>query len=150
GGMDGHVAKPIRDKELWRAIDAVVPADAGTLESPSEPAPSLDEASALERVGGNRELLRQLVGVFRDDCARLLADVGEAIRAGDAGKLREAAHTLKGMVGFFGGTAATQAARQLEEIGQAGRLEDADAVHVTLTREIERMQETLAGVCASP
>src|SRR5204863_7953110 len=28
-GMDGYVAKPVRDQELWDTIDAVVPEDAG-------------------------------------------------------------------------------------------------------------------------
>jgi signal transduction histidine kinase/CheY-like chemotaxis protein len=150
GGMDGYVSKPIRDHDLWRAIHEVVPADAGTLEPADapEPAPTLDRASALERVGGSMDLLRQLTGVFRDDCARLVPEVRAAIRDGDSGRLSQAAHTLKGMVSFFGATAATQATRRLEEIGQAGAAADAEGVLTTLVQEIERMQEALASVCA--
>src|SRR5262249_34694020 len=68
GGMDGYVAKPIRDHELWQEIERVVPPGAedrgsktpGGAESPSLRDPRsaiLDAQSALERVGGNVELL---------------------------------------------------------------------------------------------
>src|SRR5581483_9483378 len=74
GGMDGYVSKPIRDRELWEAINAVLPADLPA-EAPAETATDvLDHESALARVGGNVVLLRQLAGVFRADCDRLVPE----------------------------------------------------------------------------
>jgi signal transduction histidine kinase/CheY-like chemotaxis protein len=162
-GMDGYVSKPIRDRELWGAIAAVVPAGVGQVFEPDEPRSQagkpdlpepptddmvLDRESALGRVGGNLDLLRQLAGVFREDCARLVPEVREALARGDAAGLREAAHTLKGMVGFFAAPAATVAARRLEQLGEQGQLDGSEEVLATLVREIERVQEVLAGVCA--
>jgi HPt (histidine-containing phosphotransfer) domain-containing protein len=146
--MDGYVSKPIRDRELWEAIHAVVPAgvpDAGADEGPAAGV-VLDRDSALARVGGNLDLLRQLAGVFRDDCARLVPELREALRQGDPTRLRNAAHTLKGMVGFFDAPGATAAARHLEELGEEGRLAGADETLASLVREIERVQEVLTAV----
>jgi signal transduction histidine kinase/CheY-like chemotaxis protein/HPt (histidine-containing phosphotransfer) domain-containing protein len=151
GGMDGYVSKPIRDRELWEAIHAVVRADAaaGRRDAGLAAEDVLDRDSALARVGGNLELLRQLAEVFREDCARLVPDVREALAAGDGPRLRNAAHTLKGMVGFFAAPAATTAARQLEQMSEAGTLAGADETLATLVREIDRVQEVLTGVCGT-
>jgi PAS domain S-box-containing protein len=147
-GMDGYVSKPIRDEELWEAVGSVVPAGpAGAADEPGPP-PVLDQVSALERVGGNLELLRQLAAVFRDDCTRLVAEIRDAVRTGDAARLRDAAHTLKGMAGFFAAPAATEAALALEEMGDRSELGGADAALATLAGEVERVHEVLAVVCA--
>jgi CheY-like chemotaxis protein len=148
GGMDGYVSKPIRDRELWQAINAVVPAGPPADDAEEGPAAGvvLDRESALARVGGNLDLLRQLAGVFRDDCARLVPEVREALRQGDPTRLRNAAHTLKGMVSFFDAPGATAAARDLEEMGEEGKLAGADDTLATLVREIERVQEVLTTV----
>ena len=106
----------------------------------------LDAASALDRVGGNRELLRQLAGVFREDCSQLIEQIQAALQEGDAVRLHEAAHTLKGMVGFFAAPVATEAARKLEAIGQTGELTRAEESLECLIREIERVQNVLASV----
>src|SRR5207248_10215145 len=71
-GMDGYVPKPIEAEELWRAIEALVPAAAGPASlalSPchpvtlSPPGPVVDRAALLARVGGNVELLGRVVGL---------------------------------------------------------------------------------------
>src|SRR5205823_1268848 len=67
-GMDGYVSKPVRADELRRAINEQT--------GPPRAAPQLDRAGALERVGGDAELLGELADLFRQDCPRLL----EALR----------------------------------------------------------------------
>jgi PAS domain S-box-containing protein len=169
GGMDGYVAKPVRDQELWQEIDRVLPpqregeapAEPPGVETPARqeprpPAPNsdaaagaqpLDREAALGRVGGNRDLLRQLVGVFREDCSRLIPDLRAALAAGAAAEVRRAAHTLKGMVAFFGAAAATGAATRLEVLAAAGSLTGADDEFNTLLQELERLQSALGSVC---
>src|SRR5438477_12435156 len=80
-GMDGYVAKPIRPEALWQAIAEVVPAAAaaekdgpagepgaagGEDAMPSgEPVPqAFGREEALQRVGGDEQLLRELAGLF--------------------------------------------------------------------------------------
>jgi signal transduction histidine kinase/FixJ family two-component response regulator/HPt (histidine-containing phosphotransfer) domain-containing protein len=156
GGMDGYVSKPIRDRELWAAMAAVLPEELPGREPADRPSSAagasagavLDRESALGRVGGNLELLRQLAGVFQEDCARLVPEVREALRQGDGPRLRVAAHTLKGMVGFFAAPAATAAARRLEQFGERDQVAGADEALAEMVREIERVQEVLGTVCA--
>jgi signal transduction histidine kinase/DNA-binding response OmpR family regulator len=149
GGMDGYVSKPIRDGELWQALAAVLPAEPADPGPGDETAAAVDRASTLERVGGDVQLLRQLAGVFQDDCARLVPELRGALQGQDAAKVEEAAHTLKGMVGFFGAAAAAETAYRLEKMGASGELAGAEAALDTLVREIERIQEGLASLGAA-
>jgi signal transduction histidine kinase/DNA-binding response OmpR family regulator len=157
-GMDGYVAKPIQDRELWTAIRQALPdtgrsGDQAPAQGPGETLPALrqdmtpsevDFELALDRVGGNQELLGELIGIFRDDCSRLVPELREALQAKDAGRLRQAAHTLKGMVGFFGVTSATEAAVRLEAIGRHGDLRGGNEALGTLLQELDRIQSILA------
>jgi signal transduction histidine kinase/CheY-like chemotaxis protein len=158
-GMDGYVAKPVRDQELWREIDRVLPPALRSVAELEPPGPGgaaapakgadqpLDREAALGRVGGNVELLRQLVGVFREDCARLVAELRAGLEAGAAADVRRAAHTLKGMVAFFGAAAATAAAARLEALGAADNLAGAEPEFNTLLDELDRLQPALGSVC---
>jgi CheY-like chemotaxis protein len=147
-GMDGYVAKPIQDAALWEEINRLVPADAGL--SPAESGDSLDPEAVLARMGGDREAVRQLVEVFRQDCSPLLADIQKAVRTGDAKKLKVAAHTLKGMVAFFAAERATAAALALELLGEAGDLTGAAEAVDVLTREVVGLEPALRSLAGSP
>jgi HPt (histidine-containing phosphotransfer) domain-containing protein len=107
----------------------------------------LDSSLALARVGGNVELLRELVGIFRNDCAGLTAEVRTALDAGEGPRLSRAAHTLKGMVGFFGATSATEAALRLETLGKEEDLAAAAVAADTLLKELRRLEAGLDLVC---
>jgi HPt (histidine-containing phosphotransfer) domain-containing protein len=107
----------------------------------------LDRETVLARVGGNAGLLRQLVGVFRDDCGRLVPELQAALAAGNAADARRPAHTLKSMVAFFGAAAAAGAAARLEALAASGNLTGADGELGTLVKELDRLQQALAAVC---
>jgi len=57
--MDGYVAKPIQEGELWQAIRQALPAAEVV-------APLFDRDATLARVGGNRETLPGLLRVFEE------------------------------------------------------------------------------------
>ena len=71
-----------------------------------------NEAVALDRVGGDRELLKELMEVYRTECPRWLADIRGAISCGDAAGLCRAAHSLKGASSIFGAAEAVSAAQR--------------------------------------
>ena len=103
-GMDGYVTKPLRPQELYEALEGLPLASvagAAAAGSTSEPA-VFDRDAALERMDGDVELLKELVGLFLDECPQRMAEIREALTRRDATKLRQAAHTLKGSVGNFG------------------------------------------------
>ena len=160
-GMDDYVSKPIRDGELAAAIRRVfpepVPAPHETVgcgpqdtDEMRAPARGLDEAAVLGRVGGNRDVLRGLIDVFYQDCNTLMADLDAAIKGGDAAKVRAAAHTVKGMVGFFGATDAVEAAVRVEKAGEREELVGAAPLYAGLARELDALAAALAPFSPAP
>jgi CheY-like chemotaxis protein len=148
-GMDGYLSKPIRAQELYDALDALAPGAGRSPAARAEAAPPeevLHWPDALAQVGGDRDLLRELTGLFPEECARLLSEIRSAVARGDAGRLRNAAHTLKGSLGTFGARAACAAALRLETMGRQGDLHGAAAACAALDREIARLLPALAAL----
>jgi len=82
----------------------------------------LDESVALSRVGGDIELLREVVGLFLDDYPQSLDLIRQAVAQGDQSSLERHAHSLKGSVSTFGAQEAFDAAQVLEKQGRTGDL----------------------------
>lgn len=82
----------------------------------------LDESIALTRVGGDEELLGEVIGLFLDDYPHSLQRLREAVNAGDASSVEQYAHSLKGSVSIFGAQEAVEAAFSLEKQGRSGDL----------------------------
>ena len=53
---------------------------------------------------GNPDLIRQLVGLFQANTPGKMDRIRQALAAGDAGAIREVAHTLKSNCGMLGAT----------------------------------------------
>jgi HPt (histidine-containing phosphotransfer) domain-containing protein len=75
----------------------------------------------MQRLGGRRELLRDMIEFYLADYPPLLARFETAARAGDLAALGRHAHSLKGLASNFDGCqvmetadAAAQAARKTE------------------------------------
>ena len=103
----------------------------------------LNLAAALERVGGDRELLEEVAQLFLDTSPNLFAQIGHAVETRDTVALERAAHTLKGSVGNFGADAAFQAAFRLEKMGRSGNLTGVDEAYHALETEMERLRPAL-------
>ncbi|HYN01902.1 MAG TPA: response regulator, partial [Vicinamibacteria bacterium] len=151
-GMDGYVAKPLQPRELQAAIArAVAPEGAeGPASASPPPAGVVDFPRLLERVGGDRKALAQLVRIFQTDSPKQLARIRKALRESDAAALRSAAHAVKGAVSNFAAPAATEAALRLQRMGDTGHLAGAEAALERLEREIGRVLEALAEAAPRP
>jgi CheY-like chemotaxis protein len=144
-GMDAYVAKPLRAKEVFAAIETVLDPERTRMASGTRAETEVfDEARLLERVGGDRQALRELVELFLDDAPQLLARIHEAIDDKDAGTLHAAAHTLKGAVSNFAAAAATEAAARLQRTGESGKLGGARDACEVLEEELEQLKTALA------
>jgi HPt (histidine-containing phosphotransfer) domain-containing protein len=86
---------------------------------------NLDESIALSRVGGDVELLREVVGLFLEDYPQSLEMIRDAVARGDHSGLERHAHSLKGSVSTFGAQEAFDAALELEKQGRTGDLTSA-------------------------
>ncbi len=150
-GMDAYLAKPLQPRELAAAIEGVL---GGAPPPASEPPPAapafVDLERLLERVGGDRKALVELVGIFRADSPKQVALIRKAIEEDDAPALRAAAHALKGAVSNFAAPAATETAQRLQKMGEEGRLQDAGEALGRLEREIEALLTALAEAAGKP
>ncbi|WP_129353991.1 response regulator [Sorangium cellulosum] len=106
--------------------------------------PMFDRTRALERTGGDADLLRELAEVFLEECPRWMADIDEAVSAGDARKLQRAAHSLKGGVDSFGARGAFEAAFALEKMARNSDLGGLPEAQFALRAQIERLIPELA------
>jgi CheY-like chemotaxis protein len=149
-GMDGYVAKPIQPRELFEAIDSLIPPAGAAPGAPASPAPvaDLDPSQALARVGGDRGLLRELAGMFLDSLPQQLAELRTALGRGDGPAVQRLAHTLKGAVGTFGARHAFEEAQRLERMARNGDLPDAGAAWTALEEALARLRPALAAWAA--
>src|SRR5258706_16276107 len=101
----------------------------------------LDLELALSRVGGDKQLLREIAVLFIEECPRAIAEIQDAVARGDAAKLENAAHALKGSVANFGARNAVEAAFSLERMGRANQLTEAEDM-------LGQLESALSTVCA--
>jgi HPt (histidine-containing phosphotransfer) domain-containing protein len=149
-GMDDYLTKPIRRDQLAAVLarfagDAAGPPGAGA----EEAGPALDEAALLAHVGGDRDLLSELLGIFLDDGPGQLQALRTAVAGTDPAALMSAAHALSGSLKVLGAAAATALAGRLEALGREGRLEGAAALLARLEPELERVRGAAAEAIAA-
>ena len=86
-GVDGYLPKPFSPDRLSSAIERfMLPVPGLDAESP------LDMDTALQVVGGDRELLRQAVSLFLErDYPRYVRNMKDGVARQDAGVIRKAA-----------------------------------------------------------
>jgi CheY-like chemotaxis protein len=144
-GMDDYVSKPVRARDLFDAIARSVASGVRSAERevPSAPPSTIDEADLLDRVGGDRALLQDMVRMFLETYPESLTELRAAVAGGDAARLHRLAHTFKGMVGHFGARAAVEAALRLEVMGREGDLEQAEQTCAALVGAVEDIRPAL-------
>ncbi len=114
-GMDGFLAKPIDRNALWAEVERVASSDSW-----------VDAEVLLAACGGDATVLDALKNAVRDFVPQALARVEDAYRRGDASALREAAHSLLGMVSTVSSSAGS-AASAVEDAAADGALASAAA-----------------------
>jgi PAS domain S-box-containing protein len=171
-GMDAYASKPIQPKELGETITQVMarfggsaterPAlssDTGAIQQPLSDAsqqPSVDAQPAdrrspdivdmkalLERLGGDPDLLIEIVGIYLEDGPRLLEDMRQAIARHDGQSLANAAHQYKGTALNLSAEPAAGVAAQLEQIGRSSNLDGVEEVLEHLEQEAAALKSAL-------
>jgi signal transduction histidine kinase/DNA-binding response OmpR family regulator len=138
-GMDGYLSKPI-DRGL---LFAVVEQNSSGTAVETTTAPPLDRAGMMERLGGDEELMSEVIRLFIQDCPNRLAAIKTAVDQRSAEGIRKAAHALKGAVGNLSASALFDATATLERIGADGRLDAAEAGWRRVVTEVSLLMSTL-------
>ena len=97
----------------------------------------------MERLGGDEELLLDVVRLFLDDCPVRLAAIKAAVDSANAEQIRTTAHALRGAAANLSAQALTDAARTLERLGAENRLEPTEAAWRQLFTEATKVIDTL-------
>jgi signal transduction histidine kinase/CheY-like chemotaxis protein len=147
-GMDGYLSKPIDRIELFEAVEQPTPLAAVAAASDSAPR-AFDYDGALERLDGDEQLLAELARVFLDDWPRQHHALQAAIAAGDADRLRAAAHELKGAASNFSAAGLIEAAQKLETIASQRALAAAPAAWQRLEADVNALVAELSQISAT-
>ncbi len=99
---------------------------------------------ALERVGGDEELLNEILELYLGEYPALLAEIRMAVEAGDAEALFRSAHRLKGSLGTLAAEAALDRALDLEMSGRTSDLARTPAMLSDLENLLRQLHSTLA------
>ena len=121
-GMDEYISKPIRAAELYEIIDRET-GHRSTIQGKTDPAHEskegkrlVDWEQAFETVGGDQELLSELIKVYLRDQHSMLENIEKAIQAKNNNELRISAHSLKGALVHLGCRESSRFAMRLEDM----------------------------------
>ena len=152
-GMDAYISKPIDKKTLFEAIRNLVgvsiESDVREIEKHSA-SKIFDEGSVMKYVGGDAELLGEIIKIFMADYPKHLSRIRRAIMDCDAKGLEQAAHAIKGSVANLFASRAVEASAKLEEMGRNGALTGAEEACSELDAEIEQLRQALKEYESSP
>jgi CheY-like chemotaxis protein len=143
-GMEGYLAKPVRSGELYDMMAGVL--DSAAPDPRSGPADrdahqEVDWEKVKAETEGDEGLLRDLVETALDETAEHWRAIRDAVGRGDVARLRAAAHSLKGVVGYFGESAAGREVLRVEALVKENDFDPSSL----LLAELERALDSLRG-----
>jgi HPt (histidine-containing phosphotransfer) domain-containing protein len=109
---------------------------------------ALDTLQAM--VGGDPAMLSIVIESFLTDSPRLMSSLRQAVAPPNAQDLYMAAHSLKSLGASFGATRFAQLCRELESLGQSGRLDAAAEWLRQIEREYEHVRSALISLRNGP
>jgi two-component system, sensor histidine kinase and response regulator len=151
-GMDGYLPKPVDPRLMFALVEhnGAVP----QVKSASDPQPGVAPGGSepavvnrhdlLARLGGDEQLIADVIRVFLEDCPRQLTELKAAVDADRSDRVRSVAHALKGMAGNLSAVRLFEAARALEQIGADGNTVAAKAAWEHVSSEAARAMAALA------
>jgi two-component system, sensor histidine kinase and response regulator len=140
--------KPLNQAVL---VDAVEPGSGANPPGVAESNPMLvfNRAELIDRLGGDTELLTEVVHLFLEDCPHRLAAIKSAVDLRNPELIRSTAHALKGAAGTLAARGVFEAAQALEQMGAEARLEPTEAAWRTLSKEAASLMETFRQIEAA-
>ncbi len=128
-GMDDYVAKPVNPRQLAETIDkwlwgsAVLKKEISAKPEPMVQEVVFDGSGLLERLLGDRELLKDVLEGFLEDMPRRFKALDDALEKKDSVLGRRHAHTIKGASLNIGAPALQKIAAAIELAAEVGDME---------------------------
>ena len=147
-GMDDYVSKPVKLRELVRALTESQPV--GSEEDKDEPSSGtatldfsvLQEFEAIMGADGPA-LVEELVELYVKDSPKLMTTMRQDIDENQARALERAAHTLKGNSDTVGARELSMLCYHLQTLAETGSLEGAEALLPQIEREFNLARQQL-------
>lgn len=136
-GMDDYLAKPVEPARLVQVL-AQWSGNAVDAAAAAPPSDVSDRARALDRLGGDEELLAMGLASFREHAPRTLQAARAALAAGQAADLHRHLHSLAGSSSMLGADALAQQARGLEALARDGKADEVRDGFASLEAEFAR------------
>jgi CheY-like chemotaxis protein/HPt (histidine-containing phosphotransfer) domain-containing protein len=149
-GMDDYVSKPIHADALYALLRRFMQQDKASSyeevkmqrEDVNQGPLDLDALRAL--CGGEEALMQEMITLFYEEVPAQLSELWEACAVGEAERIWEAAHKLKGSCRTVAAGRMAEACQQLETLARSGELGEIkrllDAVEASY-RELEAWKE---------
>jgi HPt (histidine-containing phosphotransfer) domain-containing protein len=102
-----------------------------------------DRAQALERLGGDEELLDSVASLFVEESTIYRRALGDALDSGDPATVQREAHTVKSVFATFSFESGRELAFRLEQLAAAGNLNGADVLTAELLAAIDVLAAAL-------
>jgi len=140
-GMDGYISKPANSQQIEDAIAKILGSEPGH-EVASAPAIVLasptfcNSANALARLGGDTQILNEIVTIFLEESPKQIAQLRQALEESDGETIERIAHTMISELGYLDISGASHRARDLEHMGRTRALEKAPEVLAALEAEM--------------
>jgi len=155
-GMNDYVSKPVEVSALVAALgkwlkpkgEARQPLTGGTNEKVTactreEAIPIFDRAALMNRVMDDEELARVVIEGFLGDLPGQIKQLKSYASAGEAHRVEQQAHKIKGASATVGGEALRTLAAALEHAGQAGDLAVISALMAELDAQFVALKEAM-------
>jgi signal transduction histidine kinase/DNA-binding response OmpR family regulator len=160
-GMNDFLTKPLSIDALARAIDKLdisskIVDDKTTTSDTSTSQDDIsdyqtknidthifDRQSLMDRVGGNEEILKNIITLFLEETPKQLKELDEKLSSGDIEAAMNGAHSIKGSAGNFGATQMRETAYCLEKLCREKQADKARATFVELKGSFEELKKCM-------
>lgn len=154
-GMDDYLSKPFNQDQLHSVLMRWLPSKPMT-DSPPDTFwknrfshlelldPKVLDTLRTPAQKGESSLLERVILIYMENSPKLVENLRQAIKSGDASSMLNAAHGLKSASGNLGASMLVELCRELESLGSAGTTAGSTSLLSVLEEVYERVCEALA------
>jgi two-component system, sensor histidine kinase and response regulator len=115
----------------------------GEPENPTAGVVAWNPDQTLERLGGDEQLLHEVIEIFLDEVPKHLVELREAITRQDAKTAERVAHSLHGELGYLSIAELSHRAREIEEKGRTSDFQGALTLLPVFEASIARLLNSI-------